>query len=109
MSLLADRPLSPSTPPQPLDLESILRQKSVAASQDRARKGRLRRYCLNRSIFVSPLQRNLCKKNPNVVQIFARAAKLAVDECQHQLKFERWNCTVSKSRNVYGDVVKTSE
>ena len=86
------------------------RKELVAGPDDRLRKQNLRPYCSSRKLFTSPLQRNICKRNANIVHVFSRAAKLAVDECQYQLKYERWNCSVSnKSLTVYGDVVKTSE
>ena len=110
MALISSNPLVKADPSNSFLNLNRQRKELVPGPDDRARKQKLRRYCSSRKIFTSPLQRNICKKNANIVQVFARAAKLAVDECQHQLKYERWNCSISrKAINVYGDVVKTSE
>jgi hypothetical protein len=37
-----------------------------------------------------------------LIGLFARAAKLAIDECQYQFRSKRWNCTVFDRPNVFG-------
>jgi hypothetical protein len=68
----------------------------------------LRKSCRNDRIFTTPAQRNICLRNEKVVTIMARAAKLAIDECQSQFKFKRWNCSVYDRLNVFGNIINTS-
>lgn len=68
----------------------------------------LRKYCRNLNVLTSPVQRKLCQKNVKIVDIFARAAKLAIDECQHQFKYNRWNCSVYNNTDVFGKLLETS-
>lgn len=70
---------------------------------------RLRTYCYNITILSSPLQRKLCKQNIKIIKIAAKAASLAIAECQHQFKFKRWNCTTFNRTNVYGNIIHSSK
>ncbi len=69
----------------------------------------LRKYCRNINVLTSPTQRKLCQKNVKLVDIFARAAKLAINECQHQFQYKRWNCTVFNDTEVFGKLLQTSK
>jgi hypothetical protein len=53
------------------------------------------------------MQRKLCKKNAKLIDIMSRAAKLAIEECQYQFKFKRWNCTIFNRTNIYGGLTQT--
>jgi hypothetical protein len=68
----------------------------------------LRKYCRNLNVLTSPVQRKLCQKNVKIVDIFAKAAKLAIDECQHQFQYKRWNCSVYNNTDVFGKLLETS-
>ena len=49
----------------------------------------------------------LCRKNPNVLISIGKGAKLGIEECQQQMKNERWNCsTVPRDFSVFGKVLK---
>jgi hypothetical protein len=63
----------------------------------------IEQYCQNKRVLATETQRQLCEKNAKFLELFARAAKLAIDECQHQFKYKRWNCTIHTDRpNVFG-------
>lgn len=52
-------------------------------------------------------QRQLCRENPEVVVSIGKGAKLGVEECQHQFKDHRWNCSkVARDVSVFGKVMK---
>lgn len=69
----------------------------------------IRRYCQSYRVLNSPVQRQLCLKNEKIVGIFARGAKLAIEECQHQFRFKRWNCSIFNRYNVFGRLALTSK
>jgi hypothetical protein len=68
----------------------------------------LRKYCRDARILTSEVQRKLCHRNVKLVSIMSRAAALAIDQCQRQFRFKRWNCTVYNKTNVFGGLVRTS-
>ena len=68
----------------------------------------LRKYCRDARILTSDVQRKLCHRNVKLVNIMSRAAALAIDQCQHQFRFKRWNCTVFNKTNVFGSLIRTS-
>ncbi|GAA6066750.1 protein Wnt-6 [Tachysurus ichikawai] len=35
----------------------------------------------------------LCQTQPEIIQKVAKGARLAIRECQHQFRYQRWNCT----------------
>nr|XP_039252319.1 uncharacterized protein LOC120329663 [Styela clava] len=43
-------------------------------------------------------QRKLCKRDPGLPQVLHEATATSVAECQHQFRFERWNCTTGNTR-----------
>ena len=52
-------------------------------------------------------QRQLCRENPDVMVSIGKGAKLGVEECQHQFKDQRWNCsTVARDVSVFGKVTR---
>ena len=49
----------------------------------------------------------LCRKNPDVMKSIGKGAKLGIEECQRQMRDERWNCfTVPQDFSVFGKVLK---
>ncbi len=75
------------------------------------RELRLRRYCHNlKPILSSPVQQNFCYRNVKLMEIVSKGASLAIDECQHQFKYKRWNCTVYDSKtSVFGQLSLASK
>lgn len=52
-------------------------------------------------------QKGLCKRNLEVMGAVRNGAKMAIDECQHQFKNRRWNCSTIDSVALFGNVLKT--
>ncbi|XP_036388518.1 protein Wnt-4a-like [Megalops cyprinoides] len=50
-------------------------------------------------------QVQICKRNVEVMDSVRRGAQLAIDECQHQFRNRRWNCTTLETLPVFGKVV----
>jgi hypothetical protein len=71
---------------------------------------KLRKYChnLKREILTSNVQYKYCLKNVKLIEIASKGAKLAIDECQYQFKYKRWNCTVYNEPSVFGQLSQIS-
>jgi len=53
------------------------------------------------------IQRQLCRENPDVMVATGKGARLGVEECQRQMKDQRWNCsTVARDFSVFGKIMK---
>jgi len=53
-------------------------------------------------------QQRLVLENPGVLEAIAKGAKQAVDECKHQFRNRRWNCTTKdywRGKNLFGKIV----
>ena len=62
--------------------------------------------CNNIAGLVS-IQRQLCWENPDVMVATGKGARLGVEECQRQMKDQRWNCsTVPRDNSVFGKILK---
>ena len=48
----------------------------------------------NRIPGLSPRQRILCQGHPDAMVAAGEGAKLALGECRHQFRDQRWNCSV---------------
>uniref|UniRef100_A0A182XN76 Protein Wnt n=1 Tax=Anopheles quadriannulatus TaxID=34691 RepID=A0A182XN76_ANOQN len=54
-------------------------------------------------------QRRLARENPGVLAAIAKGANLAINECQHQFRTRRWNCSTRnflRGKNLFGKIVE---
>jgi len=51
-------------------------------------------------------QLRVCQDNPEAMPCVSLGARLGIHECQEQFKYERWNCTTSKTRSVFGAIIE---
>lgn len=55
-------------------------------------------------------QRRICTSNENIMEVIGNGARLGREECQHQFRHSRWNCTAPpNSTTLYGSVTSISE
>lgn len=47
-------------------------------------------------------QLQMCESNPRVIHAVSEGARRGIHECQHQFKYERWNCTTMPDDSVFG-------
>lgn len=47
-------------------------------------------------------QIQVCQAHPNTIQSVSDGARKGIQQCQHQFRNERWNCTTKDDRNVFG-------
>lgn len=53
-------------------------------------------------------QRRLARENPGVLMAVAKSANVAIQECQHQFRNRRWNCSTKnflRGKNLFGKIV----
>ena len=43
-------------------------------------------------------QARMCRRGKGIPQTLIKATRMSVLECQHQLKYERWNCSLGQYR-----------
>ena len=49
-----------------------------------------------------PFQINFCKRNPMFMDSVRLGALNAIEECQHQFQFRRWNCsTLAEKASIF--------
>lgn len=54
-------------------------------------------------------QRRLARENPGVLAAIAKGANMAINECQHQFRNRRWNCSTRnflRGKNLFGKIVE---
>ncbi|XP_055324287.1 protein Wnt-1-like [Sitodiplosis mosellana] len=65
--------------------------------------------CKN-ALHLSNEQRRMCARSPRVFSAIVQGAKMGQEECQHQFRNSRWNCTTSQPssdlQDIYGDVMR---
>ncbi|EFX82994.1 putative secreted signaling factor WNT16 [Daphnia pulex] len=47
-------------------------------------------------------QIQVCQAHPNTIQSVSDGARKGIEQCQHQFRNERWNCTTKDDQNVFG-------
>lgn len=53
-------------------------------------------------------QKRLIRENPGVFMAISKGANMAIQECQHQFKNRRWNCSTRnflRGKNLFGKIV----
>ena len=63
----------------------------------------------NNSPYLEPRQRELCAQEKRLIDVIGAGASMGIDECKHQFKARRWNCTTFNSTDVFGNVIKISK
>jgi len=54
-------------------------------------------------------QRQICKRNVDMMSAVRAGALHAIDECQHQFRHRRWNCSTVNAATVFGRIVKSGQ
>ncbi|XP_037034508.1 protein Wnt-5 isoform X2 [Bradysia coprophila] len=49
-------------------------------------------------------QQKLCVAHTNIMPAISRGARSAIQECQHQFKSRRWNCSTVENDSVFGPI-----
>lgn len=58
-------------------------------------------------LYLPNYHRKLCREHPSVMVSIGKGAKLGIEECQQQMKDQRWNCsTVAQDVSVFGKVMQ---
>lgn len=53
-------------------------------------------------------QRRMIREHPGVLQAISRGVNMALQECQHQFRNRRWNCSTKNfltGKNLFGKIV----
>jgi hypothetical protein len=59
--------------------------------------------------FLAPKQRELCSTSRNMLDVISEGASMGIDECQHEFRDRRWNCTTFNETTVFGKVLNISK
>uniref|UniRef100_A0A4W3GR76 Protein Wnt n=1 Tax=Callorhinchus milii TaxID=7868 RepID=A0A4W3GR76_CALMI len=81
----------------PVSGRYLAKLSSIASIQDEETCERLKGL-INRQI-------QICRRNVEVMDSVRRGAELAIEECQHQFRNRRWNCSTVDTLPVFGKVV----
>jgi hypothetical protein len=58
---------------------------------------------------LSANQQEMCSKSKNILDVVQKGAAMGIEECQHQFRDRRWNCTTSNTTSVFGKVLTLSK
>ena len=52
-----------------------------------------------------------CENGTNILQVIGKGVDMAIDECQHQFRMSRWNCsfTENTTKTVFGGALASRE
>ncbi|XP_022913838.1 protein Wnt-7b isoform X2 [Onthophagus taurus] len=59
----------------------------------------------NRVPGLTPQQKDMCRESPDAMAAVGDGIKMATNECMHQFRHHRWNCTAINNPNSFGHVV----
>ncbi|XP_019879422.1 protein Wnt-1 [Aethina tumida] len=60
----------------------------------------------NKIEYLIDSQKKLCSQHDKILPVLAFSAKLAMEECQTQFKYSRWNCSSFSEKNLtFGNVI----
>lgn len=56
-------------------------------------------------------QVRVCKRHVELMSSVKKGAEMAIQECQHQFKYRKWNCTTINNENepVFGNALNKGE
>jgi len=54
-------------------------------------------------------QRQICKRNVDMMDAVTAGAVDAIAECQYQFRHRRWNCSTVDAATVFGRIVKSGQ
>jgi len=54
-------------------------------------------------------QRQICKRNIDMMDAVKAGAVNAIGECQYQFRHRRWNCSTVNTATVFGRIVKSGQ
>lgn len=63
----------------------------------------------NRVPGLTSKQRDMCKASPDAMVAVGDGIRLATNECRHQFRHQRWNCTAISNPSSFGHVVIVGE
>nr|XP_010598759.1 protein Wnt-7b [Loxodonta africana] len=55
---------------------------------------------------LAPRQRAICQSRPDAIIVVGEGAQMGINECQHQFRFARWNCSALGERTVFGQELR---
>lgn len=58
---------------------------------------------------LSSQQMSVCQSKPDLIPTLRRGANLGITECQKQFEKERWNCSITNSSSVFGEIINIGE
>ncbi|CAK8685468.1 unnamed protein product [Clavelina lepadiformis] len=51
---------------------------------------------------LTPQQRSMCQERPDAIVVVSEGAQLAISECRWQFRNNRWNCTSTGNKTLFG-------
>ncbi|OBS80142.1 hypothetical protein A6R68_21656 [Neotoma lepida] len=55
---------------------------------------------------LAPRQRAICQSRPDAIIVIGEGAQMGINECQHQFRFGRWNCSALGEKTVFGQELR---
>lgn len=58
---------------------------------------------------LAPRQRAICQSRPDAIIVIGEGAQMGINECQHQFRFGRWNCSALGEKTVFGQELRVGK